>query len=229
MRKGLLGKKIGMTQLFGPTGVRIPVTVIDVGGNVVVQKKSKEGSDGYSAIKIGYGEVKKLQKDGAEDKYRLSKPQIGVFTAAGVDAPRRHIREFRVAESDLEHYEVGQELNAELFKAGEFVDATGTSKGRGFSGVMRRHNFAGGKASHGNHEYFRHGGSIGMSADPGRVFPGKKMGGQMGNTTATVQNLQVVQVLPEDNAILVKGSVPGANGGIVLLRTAVKKYQGEAL
>ena len=226
MKRGLLGKKVGMTQLFGPDGVRIPVTVVDVSGNVVVQKKSELGNDGYAAVKIGFGEVKKLEKEGTEPKWRLAKPQVGMFAAAGIDAPRKHVREFRVGEADLDEYEVGQELGPELFTTGNFVDVTGTSKGRGFSGVMRRHNFAGAKASHGVHEFFRHGGSIGMSADPSRVLPGMKMHGQHGNATTTVQNLQVVQVLEDDGAILIKGSVPGPNGGIVMLRTAVKKYHG---
>lgn len=226
MRKGLIGKKVGMTQLFGPDGVRIPVTVIDVGGNVVIQKKSEHGKDGYAAVKLGYGSVKKLEKDGEEPRWRLAKPQVGMFAAAGIDEPRKHVREFRVEEADLDEYEIGQELGATHFQIGEFIDATGTSKGRGYSGVMRRHNFAGAKASHGVHEFFRHGGSIGMSADPSRVLPGMKMPGQYGNAITTIQNLQVVQVLEEDNAILVKGSVPGPNGGVVVLRTAVKKYHG---
>lgn len=226
MRKGLIGKKVGMTQLFGPDGVRIPVTVVEVGGNVVVQKKSEHGKDGYAAVKLGYGEVKKLEKDGEEPKWRLAKPQVGMFASAGIDKPRKHTREFRVDEANLDEYEVGQELGADLFNIGDYVDVTGTSKGRGYSGVMRRHNFAGAKASHGVHEFFRHGGSIGMSADPARVLPGMKMPGQYGNAKTTVQNLQVVQVLEEDNAVLIKGSVPGPNGGIVLLRTATKMYHG---
>jgi large subunit ribosomal protein L3 len=226
MRKGLIGKKVGMTQLFGPDGNRIPVSVVDVGGNVVVQKKSKHGADGYTAVRLGYGDVKKLEKEGEEPKWRLSRPKVGVFTAAGIDRPRRYLREIRVDETDLDEYEVGQELGATLFDIGDYVDVTGTSKGRGFSGVMRRHNFSGAKATHGVHEYFRHGGSIGMSADPARVFPGQKMPGQYGNATATIQNLQIVQVLEEDEAVLVKGSIPGPNGGIVLLQTATKMYQG---
>jgi large subunit ribosomal protein L3 len=226
MRKGLIGKKVGMTQLFGPDGVRIPVTVVEVGGNVVIQKKSELGNDGYAAVKLGFGDVKLLEKEGTEPKWRLSKPEVGVFTAAGIDKPRRHVREFRVGEADLDNYEVGQELGPELFENGTYVDVTGTSKGRGFSGVMRRHNFAGAKATHGVHEFFRHGGSIGMSADPSRVHAGTKMPGQHGNATTTVQNLQVVQLLEEDGAVLIKGSVPGPNGGVVLIRTAVKKYHG---
>lgn len=224
--KGLIAKKVGMTQVFDQAGNRIPVTVLDVGGNVVVQKKSQNGKDGYSAIKLGYGDVHKHVKEGTEDRWRLNRPRTGVFSSAGIDAPRKHVREIRVREEQLEEYEVGQELGPDHFAPGEFVDVTGTSKGRGFSGVMRRHNFAGAKASHGVHEFFRHGGSIGCSADPARVFKGKKMPGQYGNTRATIQNLRVVDTLPEDNAILVRGGVPGPNGGIVLLRSAVKKTHG---
>ncbi len=226
MRKGLIGKKVGMTQVFDPNGIRIPVTVVEVGGNVVIQKKSRHGKDGYAAVKLGFGDVKKLEKEGTEPKWRLAKPQVGMFAAAGIDAPRKHVREVRVDEADLDQFEVGQELTAALFNVGEYVDVTGTSKGRGYSGVMRRHNFAGTKASHGVHEFFRHGGSIGMSADPARVLPGMKMAGQYGNAKTTVQNLQIVEVLPDDNAVLIKGSVPGPNGGVVLLRTATKKYHG---
>ena len=226
MRKGLIGKKVGMTQVFGPDGVRIPVTAVEVGGNVVVQKKSEHGKDGYAAVKLGFGKVKKLEKEGEEPRWRLSKPQVGMFVAAGIDEPRRYLREVRVDEADLDEYEVGQELGAEFWQIGEYVDVTGTSKGRGFSGVMRRHNFHGAKESHGVHEYFRHGGSIGMSADPARVLAGMKMPGQYGNATTTIQNLQIVQVLAEDNAVLVKGSVPGPNGGIVVLQTATKMYHG---
>lgn len=221
--KGLLGKKVGMTQVFDEAGNVIPVTVVEVGGNVVVQKKSAEGNDGYSAIKLGYGDVHKHEKDGEEPRWRLNRPQVGVFLKAGIDAPRKHVREVRVSESDLEDYEVGQELGPDLFSVGEFVDVSGTSKGRGFTGVMKRHNFAGAKASHGVHEFFRHGGSIGASAYPARVFKGKKMAGQHGNARTTIQNLRVVKVLPEDSAILIKGAVPGPNGGIVEIRQAVKK------
>ncbi len=221
--KGLIGEKVGMTQVFDEIGNRIPVTVVKVDGNVVVQKKSSEGKDGYSALKLGYGSVHKHVKEGADDKWRLSRPRVGVFLQAGIEKPRKHVKEVRVAEEELEEYEVGQELGADTFIPGEYVDVTGTSKGRGFSGVMRRHNFAGAKASHGVHEFFRHGGSIGCSAYPARVFPGKKMAGQHGNARATIQNLQVVDVLEEDNALLIKGGVPGPNGGVVLVRSAVKK------
>ncbi|MFU8802327.1 MAG: 50S ribosomal protein L3, partial [Bradymonadaceae bacterium] len=168
-------------------------------------------------------DVKKLEKEGTEPRWRLNKPRVGVFLKAGLDAPRRHLREFRVAESELDNYEVGKALTAEEFAVGDWVDVTGTSKGKGFSGVMKRHNFAGGKATHGVHEAYRHGGSIGMSATPSRVQRGKKMAGQLGNAIVTIQNLRVLQVLPEDNALLIKGAIPGPNGGIVTIKTAVKK------
>lgn len=222
--KGIVGRKVGMTQIFDEVGNRIPVTLVDVSGAVVVQKKSEHGKDGYSAVKIGFGAVHKLEKEGTEPKFRLSKPRVGVFLKAGIDAPRRHLIEVRMPESALDKYELGKELTADMFAAGDWVDVTGTSKGAGFTGVMKRHNFAGTKASHGaSHETHRHGGSIGQSATPGRVMPGKKMAGHMGNERVTVQNIRVVKVLAEDNIIVVKGGIPGPNGGVVLLRTAVKK------
>lgn len=220
--KGILGKKVGMTQVFGPDGNRIPVTVVKVGGNVVVQKKSAHGKDGYSAVKIGFGDVKKLEKEGKEPKWRITKPRAGVFLKHDLD-PKRHLREFRVTESELDKFEVGQELGTDFFNVGAWVDVTGTSKGSGFTGVMKRHNFAGAKATHGVHEAYRHGGSIGMSATPGRVFRGKKMAGQHGNSRVTIQNLQVAGVRPEDQVILIRGSIPGPNGGLVILREAIKK------
>ncbi|MBH23592.1 MAG: 50S ribosomal protein L3 [Myxococcales bacterium] len=221
--KGLLARKIGMTQVYTTDGRRIPVTVLDASSNVVVQKKSAQGKDGYTAIKIGFGEAHKMEKEGTEPRWRLTKPMVGVFQKAGIEVPRTKLTELRVSETELDSYEVGQELPATLFKSGQYVDVTGTSKGRGFTGVMKRHNFKGMKASHGTHEYFRHGGSIGASADPARVFKGTKMAGQHGNARTTVQNIHVVEVIEEDNLILVKGGVPGPNGAIVLVRTAVKK------
>lgn len=223
--KGLLGKKVGMTQVFDDVGNVIPVTVVEVGGNVVVQKKTTEGKDGYNAIKLGFGDAHKHEKDGEEPRWRMSKPRAGVFLQAGIDTPRKHVREVRVTESELEGYEVGQQIGATTFAVGEFVDVSGTSKGRGFTGVMKRHNFHGAKATHGVHEFFRHGGSIGASAYPGRVFKGKKMAGQHGNTRATIQNLEVVRVMEEENALLIKGALPGPNGGIVEIRQAIKKIQ----
>ena len=223
--KGLLGKKVGMTQVFDAAGNRVPVTVIDVSSNVVVQKKSAHGKDGYSALKLGYGEIKKLEKEGTEPKWRLNKPRVGVFLNAGIDAPRRHVREIRIPEGELDNYEVGQELGAEHFNLGEWVDVTGTSKGRGFTGVMKRHNFSGFRATHGTSKYYRHGGAIGMSADPARVLRGMRMPGQHGNRRVTIQNLEIVGRMEDDGAILVKGGIPGPNGGLVMLRTAVKKTQ----
>lgn len=223
MGKGLLGRKVGMTRLFDETGDVVPVTIVDVSSNVVVQKKSEDGKDGYAAVQLGFGNAHKQEKDGEEPRWRLSKPKIGVFQKANIEVPRRHLREVRVSEGELDAYEIGQELGADTFNANEFVDVTGTSKGRGFTGVMKRHNFKGTKATHGVHEFFRHGGSIGMSAYPARVFAGKKMAGQHGNQRVTIQNLRVFKVLPEDNLVLIKGSVPGPNGGIVLVRNAIKK------
>lgn len=221
--KALLARKVGMTQVYTESGRRIPVTVLDTSSNVVIQKKSAHGRDGYSAIKIGFGKAHKHEKPGTEPRWRMTRPMVGVFQKAGIEVPRTTITEVRVAETDLDRYEVGQELSATEFSAGQYVDITGTSKGRGYTGVMKRHNFKGMKASHGTHEYFRHGGSIGASADPARVFKGTKMAGQHGNAKSTIQNLHVIEVIEEDNIILIKGGIPGPNGGTVLIRTAVKK------
>lgn len=223
MSKGLIGRKVGMTQLFDAEGNRTAVTVVDVRGNVIVQKKSKQGKDGYSALKLGFGDVHQHVKEGEEPRWRLNRPRVGVFTKAGIAAPKRHLKEIRVLEADLARYEVGQELGATEFKDGEFIDVTGTSKGRGFTGVLKRHNFGGMRSSHGVHEFFRHGGSIGMGTWPGRVFKGTGMAGRHGNARVTTQNLRVHKVLAEDGLVLVKGAVPGPNGGVVMLRSAVKK------
>jgi len=225
MKKGLLGKKAGMTQVFDEsTDDRIPVTVVDVDSNVVVQVKSEEGPDGYAAVKLGFERAHKLEKEGEEPEWRLPEPEVGVFESAGIEVPRRHVRELRVTEDDLEEYEVGQELGADHFRKGEWVDVSGTSKGRGFTGVMKRHNFSGSPESHGTHEYYRHGGAIGQSADPGRVFPGLDMPGQSGNERVTIQNLRVVRVLPDEGALAIKGGIPGPKGGLVMVRTAAKKF-----
>jgi large subunit ribosomal protein L3 len=223
MAKGLIGRKVGMTQLFDAEGTRTAVTVIDVRGNVVVQKKSTQSKDGYSALKLGFGEIHKKEKEGEEPIWRLNKPRQGVFLKAGIAAPRRHLKEIRVLEADLARYEVGQELGASEFRDGEFVDAAGNSKGRGFTGVLKRHNFSGMRSSHGVHEFFRHGGSIGMGTWPGKVFKGMGMAGQHGNVRITTQNLRIHKVLADEGLVLVKGSVPGPNGGIVTIRSAVKK------
>ncbi|MFB6264937.1 MAG: 50S ribosomal protein L3 [Bradymonadaceae bacterium] len=224
MIKGLIGKKVGMTQVFDDEGNQIPVTVVDVDSNVVVQLKSQEGPDGYSALKLGFDRAHKLEKEGEEDEWRLSDPEVGVFESAGIEVPRRHLREIRVREADLERFEVGEELGADLFGEGEWVDVTGKSKGRGFSGVVRRHNFSGSPKTHGTHAYYRHGGSIGQSADPARVFPGLKMAGQEGNHQVTIQNLRVIRTLPEDDLLAIKGGIPGPKTGLVEVRTAKKKH-----
>lgn len=226
MSKLILGRKLGMTQVFTEDGKQIPVTVVQVGPMVVVGKKSKAGKDGYAAIKVGFEDADKQEKDGDVRWRGLTAAEVGVFTKAGIDTPKKHVREFRVEEGDLDKYEIGQVLDHTMFNAGDFVDVAGTSKGRGFTGVMKRHNFAGFKASHGVHESYRGGGSIGMSADPARTFKGTKMAGRYGGKRDAVQNLRLVSVDADDSLYLLKGAVPGANGGIVEIRPAVKKTGG---
>ena len=224
MSKGLLAKKIGMTQIFTEDGRRHPVTVLDVSSNVVVQKKSAAGKDGYTAVKLGFGLAHKFVKEGTDPRWRMTKPMLGVFQKANIETPRTHTAEFRTTEAELNTYEVGQELGAGQFRIGQFVDVTGTSKGRGFAGVMKRHNFKGSRSmTHGTHEFFRHGGSIGASADPARVFRGTKMPGHYGSARSTIQNVHIVDIIEEDNLILVKGGVPGPNGSLVMIRSAVKR------
>jgi large subunit ribosomal protein L3 len=210
---GMLGRKIGMTQIFDSHGDVCPVTVIDASGNAVVGHRTAAGKDGYDAVQLGVGERKAS---------RTSKGQQGVFAKANV-SPRQTVREVRVAAADLARYEVGTELNVSSFFAeGQKVDVTGTSKGKGFAGVMKRHNFKGFIRSHGTHEYFRHGGSIGTRLTPGMTLKGKKMPGQMGNARVTVQNLVVVKVDGDKGLLFVRGGVPGATGSVVLVRDAVK-------
>jgi len=210
---GLLGRKLGMTQIFSDDAVE-PVTVVEVTGNAVLRVKTEDSADGYNAIQLGFGERKEA---------RTNKPDMGGFAKAQV-SPRKFVRELRLSADDVKKYTVGQELGAsDVFSAGDVVDATGTSKGRGFAGVMKRHNFAGFIRSHGTHEYFRHGGSIGTRLTPGHVLKGKKMPGQMGNKRVTVQNMSIVRVDAERNLLFIKGGVPGANGTFVVIRKAVKK------
>ena len=207
---GLIGKKIGMSQRFDDTGNVIPVTVVETGPCVVVQKKDV-ARDGYNALQLGFGKQKN-QRVNRPLRGHMAKAEKGSF---------RVLREFRV--DDVSGYEVGQELTVtDLVKPGELVDVTGTSKGRGFAGVMKRWDFGGFSRTHGTHEYFRHGGSIGNRSYPGKVFKGKRMAGHWGNERVSIQNLRVVEVRPEENLLLVKGAVPGANGGVVLVRRAVK-------
>ena len=223
MSRMILGRKIGMTQIFNEDGTRTPVTVVQAGPVVVVAKKTEDDKEGYNAIKIGFEPAKKLEKDGSVKWRGLSAAQVGVFTKAGIDVPRKHVREFRCAADKLDNFEVGQELDHTMFNAGEFIDVSGISKGKGFSGVMKRHNFRGFKASHGVHESYRGGGSIGASAWPARVFAGTKMAGQMGNERVTVQNLQIVQVVEEDGLYLIKGAVPGSKNALIEIRPSAKK------
>lgn len=219
--KGILGQKLGMTAIYGEHGSQIPVTAVYVGGNKVVGKRTQE-RDGYTALIVGFGEQK---------IHRLNKPEFGFLKAqglvsddqAGTDTTVRHLREFRMSGEELEGFEVGQELKAaEMFTLGEKVDIAGTSKGRGFTGVMKRHNFSGTKASHGVHEFFRHGGSIGCATYPARVFKNKKMPGQHGNARLTLQNIIIAAIHEEENIVLLRGGLPGANGGVLEVKKAIK-------
>jgi len=192
--------------------------------NVVIQTKSAAGKDGYNAVKLGFGDARKAEKEGTEPRWRMNRARLGVFQHAGIEVPKLHLQEFRLQADELADYTVGQEVTAsDLFRKGQFVDVVGTSKGSGFTGVMQRHNMAGAKASHGVHEAYRHGGSIGSSADPSRVFKGRRMPGQHGNTRVTVQSLQIIDVMPDKNLVLIKGGVPGCNGGLITLQQSVKK------
>lgn len=207
--KGLIGKKLGMTSIYDDKGAAVPVTVLEVGPCVVVQRKD-EARDGYSAVQLGYAEQK---------EQRLSKPKLGHYKKAGVEA-HRVLREFRVT-ADTE-VAVGDVVDVRVFEEVNFVDVVATGKGRGFQGVVKRYDFGGGRASHGG-GWLRRTGSIGMCEFPGRVFKGKKMPGHMGSKRVTTQNLRVMQVRAEENLILIKGSIPGANGGIVTVKEALKK------
>jgi large subunit ribosomal protein L3 len=205
--KGIIGRKIGMTQVFDEEGQAVPVTVIEAGPCHVVQKKSRD-KDGYEALQLGFQEVKPS---------KVNKPDSGHFQKQG--APFcRILKEFRV--DDASRFTPGQTITVEAFVVGEKVKVSGKSKGRGFTGVVRRHGFSGASKTHGTHEYFRHGGSIGAAAFPAHVFKGKKMPGQHGSKTVTVRNLSVFDVRPEVNLILLKGAVPGPNRSVVILRAA---------
>ena len=209
MIQGILGKKLGMTQVFVADGSRIPVTVVEAGPCTVVQKKT-ESTDGYNALQVGF-EAKK--------SHRVNKPLMGHFKKAdqGAFAALREL-----AADNVDEYQVGDQVTcASVFKAGDIVDVTGTSKGKGFQGVIKRWGFSGGRATHGS-KFHRAPGSIGMSASPARVHRGKKMPGQMGNARVTQQNLEIVEVRADQNLILVKGAIPGPNQGLVLIRKCVK-------
>ena len=207
MKKAILGKKIGMTQIFDENGRVIPVTVVEAGPCTVVQVKTKD-ADGYEAIQLGFGEVKEK---------KLIKPTKGHFTKANV-TPKKHLREFRLEEIS---YNVGDEIKADIFTAGESVDVTGISKGKGFQGVIKRHGQSRGPMGHGS-MYHRRPGSMGSTSTPGRVYKGKNLPGHMGYETVTVQNLEIVKVDMDKNVILIKGSVPGNKGAILKIRNSVK-------
>jgi large subunit ribosomal protein L3 len=223
---GLIGKKLGCTQIFDTNGNVARVTVVEAGPCVVVRKRTAE-NDGYVAVQLAFGEKRAAL---------VNKPMTGYFAKNGV-APRtvkntkgkdaqvlpRTLQELRLRPEDAARFEVGQTISvADVFKEGQLVDVTGTSKGRGFAGVFKRYHFAGFVSTHGTHEYFRHGGSIGTNMTPGRTMPGKKMPGHLGNSRATVQNVRVVKVLPEENLVLLEGSAPGSDNSLVTVRGAVK-------
>ncbi|HYZ90923.1 MAG TPA: 50S ribosomal protein L3 [Actinomycetota bacterium] len=208
--KGILGRKLGMTQVFDESARAIPVTAIEAGPCKVAHVRTPE-RDGYSAVQLAFEEVKET---------KLTKPQLGHVKKTGV-GPHRHLVELRIA--DASQFQVGQEIKADVFEAGERADVVGTSKGKGFAGVMKRHGFHGAPGSHGTERKHRTPGSIGAGTTPHHVFKGQKMAGRLGHERVTVLNLEVVRVDPERNLILVKGAVPGPNGGLVVIRSAVRR------
>ena len=205
----LLGRKLGMTQVWDEDGKVVPLTVVQVGKNVVTQVRTEE-NDGYSAVQIGFEDI---------DPRRVTKPMLGHFEKAGV-SPKRHLAEFRT--SGAADFDLGSELAADTFAVGQKVDVSGNTKGKGFAGVMKRHGFAGGPASHGAHKIHRKPGSIGACATPGRIFRGQRMAGRMGGDKRTVQNLIVQGVDTERGLLLIKGAIPGPRKAVVMVRTAVK-------
>ncbi len=217
MRINMIADKVGMTQVFDEAGQVIPITILRILPCQVVKKKTDE-RDGYNALVLGYQEV---------DERKLRKSESGLYKKQNV-APKRILRESRVEKEDLDKFEIGQKLGIDIFKKDEFVDISAKSKGRGFTGVIKRHGMSGAKSSHGTHEYFRHRGSIGASASPSRVFKGKKMAGRYGGTKVKVQNLSITELYPDKNVMLVKGAVPGPNKGLVIVSHAVKKQTVQA-
>src|SRR5215831_12663700 len=217
MKEGLIGRKRGMTQVFGADGNRIPVTVIEAGPCTVVGVRTKE-SHGYDALQLGFETAKK--KD-------VTKPMAGHYKKAGVTAPMRVLRETRLQKTEsVAAYEVGQTLTVELFSPGELVDVVGVTKGKGFQGGVKRHGWSGGDATHGS-MFHRAPGSIGASSDPSRVWPGHHLPGRMGGDRRTVLNLPVVRVLPEQNLILLRGAIPGPKDGLVVVRKSVKQTKAQ--
>lgn len=211
MSIGLVGRKVGMTRIFTDDGVSVPVTVLEVSNNRVTQVRTPS-QDGYSAVQIAFG---------SRRNSRVSKAEAGHFAKAGVDAARV-LREFRVDVDTAQQYQAGAAVSADIFQAGQMVDVSGVTQGKGFAGTIRRHHFKSQRATHGNSRSHNVPGSIGMNQDPGRVFPGKKMSGHLGAVTRTTQNLEVVRVDAERGLLLVKGAVPGSKGGHVVVSPAVK-------
>ncbi len=211
MSLGLVGRKIGMTRIFAEDGASIPVTVLDVSNNRVSQVKTT-ATDGYAALQVAYGKRK---------ANRIVKPVAGHLSKAGVDAAAG-TTEFRVADDVLAQYQPGAAVSAEIFQAGQKVDVSGVTQGKGFAGTIKRHNFGSQRATHGNSRSHNVPGSIGQAQDPGRIFPGKRMSGHMGAASRTIQNLEVVRVDAERQLLLIRGAVPGSKGGDVIVRPAVK-------
>jgi len=208
--KSIIGKKVGMTQIFDENGTVTPVTLIEAGPCYVTQKKTVE-NDGYQAVQVGFQEV---------SEKRLTKPQLGHLQK--VNAPKlKHLREFRV--DDLSAYEEGQKIDVSIFEVGDIVDVTGTSKGKGFAGSVKRHHFKGGPKTHGQSDRWRAPGSVGAGSTPGRVFKGTRMAGRMGNEQVTIQNLKVTLVDADKNLLAIKGAVPGSKSGLIIIRKAVKR------
>lgn len=213
---GVIGRKLGMTQIFQDDGSVVPCTVVEA-RPVVVGKRTQE-KDGYDALVVGFGE---------RPEKRTRKPQAGLFKKANV-SPQRWIREIRSSAEYVAGFEIGQPITVDsVFEVGQFVDVQGLTRGRGFTGVMRRYNFKGAVSTHGSHEYKRHGGSIGTNMTPGRVMPGMKMPGQYGNEQVTVLNQRVMKIIPEENLILIRGGIPGAKNSLVSVRGAIKRNGGK--
>jgi len=212
MSLGLIGKKIGMTRVFTENGNSLPVTVVDVSGNRITQIKTQE-KDGYCAVQLAYGKKRAV---------RVNKPLAGHYSKAGAEAGEI-IKEFRVNSGDgLEQLENGSSIEIDIFQEGQKVDISGISIGKGYAGTIKRHNFSANRTTHGNSKAHRKPGSIGMAQDPGRIFPGKRMSGQMGNVRKTIQNLEIIRVDKERNLLLIKGAVPGSTGNNVLIRPSIK-------
>jgi large subunit ribosomal protein L3 len=217
---GILGTKVGMTSVFDEEGNYLPVTIVEAGPCVVLQKRLAE-TEGYSALRVGFGAYGKKDTKQETLSHRMGRAREGLFKKANVPL-KRWVRELRTSPEEVTKRNVGDEIKVDIFQKGMKVDVTGTSKGRGFAGVFKRHKMAGGSDSHGGHEYYRHPGAIGQRKTPGKVWKKKRMPGHMGVERVTVQNLKVVEVVAEKNLLLIQGAIPGANGGLLVIRPAVK-------